>query len=101
MAEIDVENLDLKCMNCKGPTNPKEPKLYGRVWVCLTCYKTAQLFEKRLDDELTRLRKVAHNAVEQALSKGELHLSTAHVDEIPKQELLTELLRLVKDGSPR
>lgn len=93
----DVTNqLDLRCMNCKGETDKTNPKLYGTVWVCPSCHTVAQLFETRIDTELTYLRRIAKEAIISALAKGTLHLSTANTTDVPKRELLAEFLKLVK-----
>lgn len=88
------------CMNCKKPITQAEGKFFAQVYVCETCFTTAESFYKKLEQELRQLLTMSKEALRIALVQGKFHLSEAKVRDISKKEVLEEILRMeaLKNG---
>jgi hypothetical protein len=92
----------LNCLNCQTPTQPDAAKLFAEVFVCPRCYELAERAEQRCVADLRRLQLMVREAIRVALVEGKLHPGVASLEELPKAELLREIVRLSekKDGRP-
>lgn len=83
----------LPCMNCNKPTSDEDGKLFAEVFVCSTCYTTAERLYQRLEGELRRLLLLSKETIRVALIEGKLHAETASEQEIPKEDLLRMIVQ--------
>lgn len=83
----------LPCMNCKKPTAETDAKVFAEVFVCSTCYITAERLFHRLEGELKRLLFLSKEVIRVALLEGKLHFELTHERDIPKDELLKMIMQ--------
>lgn len=86
----------LPCLNCQTPTSEKDAKIFAEVFVCPTCYSTAERLFHRLEGELRRLLLLSKETIRNALVEGKLHLEYASEGDIPKEELLKMILQFAE-----
>jgi hypothetical protein len=96
----------LPCMNSKvcGNTSvdPKQAKMFAEVFVCPACYALAESVDAKLRADVKRMELMVREAIRIALVEGKLNPAAAALDDLPKTELLKEIVRLSekKDARP-
>ncbi len=88
-----MEMPGLPCMNCQKPTSTNDAKIFANVFVCSTCYMTAERLFARLEGELKHLLLLSKEVIRVALIEGKLHSPLAEEREIPKEELLKMIMQ--------
>ena len=86
----------LPCMNCGKQIPPGQSKIFAQVFLCETCSEVAKSFYEKLETELKHLLTVAKESIRVALVQGRFHLNEQKLRDIPKKELLEEILRMEK-----
>jgi hypothetical protein len=84
----------LNCLNCKAPVDEGKAKFFGKIFVCETCYTTAESFYDRLERDLKHLLLFAHESIRVALIEGKFHLSENRLKEVSRKDLLEEILKM-------
>lgn len=64
--------MELTCLSCGDPVDPREVKLYYRVFVCQRCYDKAENFVVAVHRDLRLLELASVEAIRHGLLKGAL-----------------------------
>jgi len=84
----------LSCLNCKQQIPSKDAKIFAEVFVCPTCYDTAERLFRRSEGELRMLLLMLKESIRIALIEGRLHVGKQDPDEVSKTDLLRMMVRL-------
>ncbi len=95
----------LPCMNSKVCGNvsvdPKQAKMFAEVFVCPSCYSLAESVDAKLRADVKRMELMVREAIRIALVEGKLSPAAASLDDLPKTELLKEIVRLSEKKDAR
>jgi hypothetical protein len=84
----------MPCMNCKAPTSEQDARLFAGVYVCVGCHGMATRLFERGQKELQQLLVMMQEAIRIGLVEGNLHFGEGKPEEISKQKLMQEIVRL-------
>ncbi len=86
--------MALPCLNCNEPVKDEEAKIFAGVFCCPVCFERAERLDRSLQAELKRLFIMTRESIRIALVEGKLHFGDAANSEVPKTELMKQMVRL-------
>lgn len=89
----------LTCLNCKQPVVSDNAKIFAEVFVCSSCYETAERLYRRSEGELKMLLLMLKESIRIALLEGRLFVGEQSPEDISKTDLLRMMVRLEEQRS--